>query len=258
MSKTNGPQIAGLHFEQADETIKYWGLADTRYDRVLVLDADVLVLDPMDELLERGEDFVGVYDHGLDGGLDSVMPPAQGGFLLFRPNKTDFEAVTALTREGNWSGNGWEESKIGYCYGGVGPDGLLAYYFNKDALPQLRLLGKTRLPEGEAAVPGSRMYAADRAIYDVVLNSRLEEELFNLKDENATVAAVKSVHFTGTCIKPWTCSRQLPSEWFCKGLVEKWWELRGELATTRGMRDGAVALGRDGACKTGRYAALQK
>merc|ERR1719401_760400 len=157
-------QAEGMKFVLAEETLKYWGLAMTEYDRVLVIDADVLILSPMDELMEREEDIIGVYDHGLDVDV-STVPPIQGGFLLLRPNMTDFEEIKRLTREGDWAGDGWKHSGIGWCYGGVGPDGLLSYYFNRDALDEIRRVTKKALPEGiqqQQGVNGSRMLAVDR------------------------------------------------------------------------------------------------
>eukprot|EP00929_Paragymnodinium_shiwhaense_P046836 TRINITY_DN23828_c0_g1_i1.p1 TRINITY_DN23828_c0_g1~~TRINITY_DN23828_c0_g1_i1.p1 ORF type:complete len:440 (+),score=72.97 TRINITY_DN23828_c0_g1_i1:82-1320(+) len=232
MAREHMERVQGQHggkgyaFKQADETVKYWGLGLVEYDRVLVLDADTMVLDPMDELMERSEDFVGVRDHGLDVDM-SVMPPTQGGFLLFRPNARDFAELQSLTREGDWGGNGWKNSGIGYCYGGVGPDGLLTYYYNKDALP---LLGgdKASIPEGlsKPSLAGSRMLAADRAVYDVVINNRLMSELA-AADHRETLSAVKSAHFTGDCIKPWTC--QEPRGWLCEGLFERWWAARADV-----------------------------
>jgi len=226
-------QSAHMQFLQADETIKYWGLSLTDYDRALVLDADTMVLDPMDELMERPEDFIGTYDHGLDI-TGSTMPPTQGGFLLFRPNAKDFENVKALTREGDWGGAGWKQSGIGYCYGGVGPDGLLSYYFSQDALGKMKLVGKDNLPEGIETnrIEGSRALYVDRPVYDVVLNERLRDELKDA-DQEKTIANVKSVHFTGDCIKPWTCSSA--RDWFCAGLMNKWWELRAELEASRNL-----------------------
>merc|ERR1712232_225911 len=228
-----------FQFKMDEETIKYWGIAFTEYDRVLVIDADVLVMDAMDELMELEEDFIGVYDHGLDTAT-STAPPAQGGFLLFRPNKTDFDAIKALTREGDWDGAGWKRSGIGFCYGGVGPDGLLPYYYNKDALKNIKQKTKKLLPEGIASrsVKGSRWKAVDRPIYDVVINARLVEELSNWKtdsDRKRVVDSVKSVHFTGDCIKPWSCFTPQPHQWFCKGLLDKWWQLRAELEAKRGL-----------------------
>jgi len=238
--------------------LKYWGLALTEYDRSLVIDADVIITDPMDELMTRPESLIGVYDHGLD--FDgSTVPPVQGGFLLFRPNLTDFEEVKRLTREGDWAGDGWKHSNIGWCYGGVGPDGLLSYYFNKDSLTEFRNLNAressfveaapthgedmtTRhrsLPEGLGTPKVSekvRMLAADRLKYDVVMNARLRHDLDVALSQGATkeslLQAVTSVHYTGDCIKPWTCSEA--RDWFCKGLMDKWWELRNEVALARG------------------------
>lgn len=217
----------GFAFTQADETIKYWGLALTDYDRVLVLDADTVILDPMDELMERDEDFVGVRDHGLDVAF-STVPPTQGGFLLFRPNMSDFNELVSLTTEGDWGGNGWKNSGIGYCYGGVGPDGLLTYHFNSGASSLLSSEKKSSLPEGlaYAPLPGSRMVAVDRAVYDLVINDRLMTEL---QGQNASrvVGAVKSVHFTGNCVKPWMCGEA--RDWLCEGVTARWWAMRAEL-----------------------------
>lgn len=75
-SRVQGSGDESNKFLMAEETLKYWPLSLTEYDRVLTLDADVMVLDPMDELMERKEDFVGTYDHGLDT-PDSTVPPIQ-------------------------------------------------------------------------------------------------------------------------------------------------------------------------------------
>jgi len=252
MQRVMGHSSAHNTFLMAHETIKYWGLSFTNFDRVLVLDADTMVLDPMDELMERDEDFIGTYDHGLDV-KSSTMPPTQGGFLLFRPNTADFDAIKDLTREGNWSGAGWKRSGIGYCYGGVGPDGLLSYYFNQDALAEIKRISKERLPEGidKSRVDGSRMLAVDRAVYDVVLNKRLRDELEQKNEDRALILdSVKSVHFTGDCIKPWICSQ--PRGWFCEGLQQKWWALRGELEASRGLTPSVRG------CKAGSYTPIGK
>jgi hypothetical protein len=249
MQRVNGGD-ARFQFTMAEETIKYWGMALTDYDRVLVIDADTMILDPMDELMESDADFLGTYDHGLDSGA-STLPPTQGGFLLFRPSEADFLEVKKLTREGDWGGGGWKQSGIGYCYGGVGPDGLLAYYYNKDALPHLKHTSKASLVEGisNPRVPGSRMHAVDRAIYDVVINDRLITDLKDASKEQ-TVNAVKSAHFTGNCVKPWTCFE--PRDFLCDGLFKKWWELRAEVEQEAGLE--ATAKG----CVHGQYEHLKR
>lgn len=243
----------GNTFSMADELLKYWGMAMTEYDRVLVIDADVVILQPMDEIMGLEEDFLGVYDHGLDG-PSSTMPPAQGGWLLFRPRQADYDQVVNITIQGRWSGRGWEQSQIGYCYGGVGPDGLLQYYFNKDALPKYfqlahesrdqghaksTLLRHSNLPEGTHVARVSskaRWRALDRKVYDIVLNERLRADLAAELRANRTqrdlLEAATSVHFTGDCPKPWRCGNT--REWFCEGLTQKWWELYTGLAEERG------------------------
>jgi len=190
-------------------------------------------------LMEANQDFIGTYDHGLDIS-DSLVPPVQGGFLLFKPNITDFEAIKKLTREGDFrSGSGWQGSNIGWAYGGTGPDGLLAYYFHKDGLTQIKKVGKQQLPEGlmnlHHQVAGVKMLAVDRAVYDVVWADRLRSDL-QKSDHAAVVARVKSVHFTGNCIKPWSCVQPIDSlEWLCRAMVDKWWGLRAEVEQERGL-----------------------
>jgi len=249
----------GLTFALEEETIKYWGMSLTQFDRVAVLDADTIVLDPMDELMELPDDFVGTYDHGLDC-CGSRIPPVQGGFLLFRPNATDFENVKALTREGDWSGAGWKNSHVGYWYGGIGPDGLLQYYFNKDALEKLPpiQIEHRELEEGIAkpSQPGSRMKVVDRDVYDVLLTDRLTRDL---KDRDlATVArGVKAAHFTGNCMKPWSCVDVDPSRpgmGLCDALHARWGEMWAEIAAKR--LGGSPAAVSGSYCKDGRYVDL--
>jgi len=252
----------GLTFAQAEENIKYWGLSLTQFDRVLVLDADTIVLDPMDELMELQDDFVGTYDHGLDccPNMPSAIPPVQGGFLLFRPNATDFDNVKALTREGDWGGAGWKNSRVGYWYGGVGPDGLLQYYFNKDALESLPPFqtGHKELKEGIAkpSLPGSRMKAVDRDVYDVLLTDRLAQDLEG-RDLATVASGVKAAHFTGNCMKPWGCSYHDPNRpgmGLCEALHARWGEMWAEVSTKRLGSSSDNAAGPY--CKDGRYVNL--
>jgi hypothetical protein len=265
MGHTQGAK--GMSFALEEETVKYWGLSLTQFDRVVVLDADTMVLDPMDELIELPDDFVGTYDHDLECmACGSRLPPVQGGFLLFRPNATDFENIKALTREGNFSGTGWKNSGVGYWYGGIGPDGLLQYYFNKDALenlPQRSALENPsdhrELEEGIAkpSLPGSRMKAVDRDVYDVLIADRFAQDF--LKDGDATTVAsgVKTAHFAGECIKPWTCidlDRSKPGSKICEALHARWGEMWAEVATKRLGTSSATATG--SYCKAGRYVDL--
>lgn len=102
------------------ETLKYYGAALTEYDRVLVIDGDVLLLAPIDDLytLPGNPSLVGTYDYELMPGdlSDGGFPPLQGGFFLFSPNRSDFNALVALSREGDFEGGtGWKGSNTGWA-----------------------------------------------------------------------------------------------------------------------------------------------
>jgi len=230
-ARTQGAGDKNNQFSMAEETLKYWPLSMTEYDRVLTLDADVMVLDPMDELMERKEDFVGTYDHGLDS-AGSTVPPVQGGFLLYRPKAADFHEIQELTKEGDFAGMGWKSSGIGYAYGGTGPDGLLAYYFHKNAISELKTKGKKNIQDGPYGQPveGVRMFAADRSKYDVIISERLRQDL-KQENEEKIIAGIKSIHFTGDCLKPWQCSgsdsRALNN--VCDAMVARWFDMRASV-----------------------------
>lgn len=236
------------HFALEAEQVKYYGLTLLEYDRVLVLDADTMILDPMDELMEQqtGRDFVGTYDFGLNV-PGSLVPPVQGGFLLFKPSQEDFSEILNITREGDFRPNdGWRGSGVGYSYGGVGPTGLLSYFFHKDALQKALAEAQgeeevVQVLEGAKAIASAksgvakfapRMLAVDRKVYDVVVAPPLQKDLEGA-DQLAAKQAVKSVHFTGDCLKPWLC---LPTrDWLCEAVTDRWWELRAGLEAERGQ-----------------------
>lgn len=268
MEKVQGN--GGPHFALEAEQVKYYGLTLEEYDRVLVLDADTMILDPMDELMElEDRDFVGTYDWGLDSSGGRKLP-VQGGFLLFKPNATDFHEILEITREGDFTGAGWKGSGFGYCYGGVGPTGLLSYLYHKDALMEREASGSADRgviafteeglksletksfdndeelesssdPGGESKVKpeekkpiAPRMLAVDREIYDVVIGKHLMSHLGEDVDHERVAKGVKSAHFTGDCLKPWNCQHSREN-WLCNALTDSWWELRAGLEAEQGL-----------------------
>eukprot|EP00929_Paragymnodinium_shiwhaense_P120998 TRINITY_DN93102_c0_g1_i1.p1 TRINITY_DN93102_c0_g1~~TRINITY_DN93102_c0_g1_i1.p1 ORF type:complete len:488 (+),score=80.94 TRINITY_DN93102_c0_g1_i1:117-1580(+) len=256
-------------FLMAEELVKYWGLALTSYDRTLVLDADMIIFDPMDELMRLDEPFIATYDHGLDV-PGSNVPPIQGGFLLFRPSMNDFKNLAVMAMNGEWGGDGWEKSRVGYCYGGVGPVGQLPYYFNKDSVDAFKhyqrqndkknkerdqMTMHDNLPQGVNAPrvhKQVRMRAVERHIYDVLVNDRNMKDLKSLMEstgqrEHDILAGVKSFHYTGSCVKPWKCPNRAQGGWLCQGMINRWWDLRNEAAGAVGM----PAFSRSEGCRNG-------
>eukprot|EP00927_Polykrikos_kofoidii_P077807 TRINITY_DN74712_c0_g1_i1.p1 TRINITY_DN74712_c0_g1~~TRINITY_DN74712_c0_g1_i1.p1 ORF type:complete len:603 (-),score=119.10 TRINITY_DN74712_c0_g1_i1:68-1876(-) len=220
------------------EELKYYGAAFTEFDRVLLVDGDVVLLQPFDELfdLSASPGMVGTYDHEMDL-ASSTFPPVNSGFLLFTPNKGDFDGLVEVYREGNLSDSGFRRSGTGWTYG-AGSQGMLSFFYNQwiPGSPgfntSLKPIKGKDLP-GEAATlqpPGSRFFPVDRSVHGVI---QTESLLKSFKEGRATVDRVKSFHFAGGCMKPWTCSPR--HEVLCKTMTDKWWELRRELEVARGM-----------------------
>jgi len=215
------------------EQLKYYGAALTDYDRVVILDGDTMWLQPIDELFTdtAGAKLQGIYDHELD--IDSsAFPPLNTGFLVFTPDKRDFDAINGIVREGDFrSGTGWEGSMTGWTYG-TGSQGVLSFYYNQvhPGVPGYNATGPTKGKD----LPGlpftkqpasSRFRPLDRSVYNVIETGLLKEAI---RDKRADASRVKLFHFTGGCVKPWTCSP--PSSSICEDMTKRWWALRAELA----------------------------
>jgi hypothetical protein len=60
--------------------------------------------------------------------------PIQTGFLLFNPSLIShrYEEIVSIIKRGKFGGNGWENSGIGFFYGGATTAGVLTYMLAKD------------------------------------------------------------------------------------------------------------------------------
>jgi hypothetical protein len=112
------------------ELIKLEGLTLTRYHRVLLLDMDTLMTNPIDELYELDHDLI----HTRNGKGTEAL---QGGFLLVRPSMVHYHGVLQVLRRGDfrYDGGAWEGSRIGHNYGGETIQGVVPFYFSKYAPP---------------------------------------------------------------------------------------------------------------------------
>jgi hypothetical protein len=249
MQHVQGHGNKGASFSLIEESIKYQAIGLTEYDRVLILDLDTMILHPMDAIMDAREDVVGTYDVEMEKHMHNAVPVVQGGFILVRPNATDLEEIKRIYREGKFDGGGWQNSHIGYAYGGVGPQGMFSYYYHKELLPTLNKLPKDSTereqlfkevdpehPEYAQApsVEGKRFLALDRRAYDVLDTGLTQAELKG-EDAKTSMARLKAAHFTGGCAKPWNCAK--PRTPLCTGLTDAWWGLRSSLAATWGVTD---------------------
>lgn len=104
----------------ASELLKLYAWLLTEYHRVVHLDMDSLVLQPMDELYDRdGVDFIYTCDYGMMT-PGSKACPVQGGFFVLRPDPQIYAALVDVVREGDFrEGSAWGGSGIGWFWGGM-------------------------------------------------------------------------------------------------------------------------------------------
>ncbi len=150
----------------ASELIKLASYRLLQYDRVIHMDADTFINNPIDELFvkekkheqqheqqhKQGQEqevvkkvktISNTYDKSLlyttdpnmasHKGIDKM--PAQGGFLVMKPSEIDYRQLisTIMTTEFN-QGGAWNRSKIGWFWGGMTVQGILPYYYNRVSL----------------------------------------------------------------------------------------------------------------------------
>ena len=186
----------------------------TQFDRVLVLDADALVLRNLDALFEasvqRGTSLMFTADDGMNN-PGSAAPPVQGGFLLVAPSPATYRQLVETVRQGDFRpGSGWAGSRIGWCWGGRTIQGLLAYHYRRVAPP------------------------AASVQLDACRYNRMHAVQFNCSA--VPLAETFTAHFT-LCQKPWApgCSRHTGLHPTCRAMHRAWWRVRAALECSRGL-----------------------
>ncbi|KAG5188466.1 hypothetical protein JKP88DRAFT_304203 [Tribonema minus] len=212
----------------ASELIKLWAFSLTEYYRVLHLDVDALMLQPVDELIARDVELVYTTDVKMAPNAHNM--PVQGGFLLCRPSQATFDELVGIVKKGDWAPNvGWARSGIGFFHGGPTIQGLLAYYYRHDrtlpnrALPPPLLLSPPPPPlQGLLAYyyrflkPTELSYEADRCAFNHMWDTP--------ECRSYAIGDVHSVHFTQSCPKPWVCTARRQAG--CDALSARWYALR--------------------------------
>eukprot|EP00903_Cladosiphon_okamuranus_P022060 g20287.t1 len=199
------------------ELMKFFAYTLTDYHRVVHLDTDAVILQPLDDLLDAKESLLYTTDLNMGDERKTPVMPVQGGFLVIRPDLEVFEDLVQVLKTTRHSREGWGGSMIGLFWGGISVQGILPYYYE------------------HRAPPGITYRAVDRCVYN------------NMVDRPdcmaADVSSVRSAHFTN-CNKPWTCLYPHRKQPLCSLLTERWFKLR-----TRA--EGALALPPTEPCPTG-------
>ncbi|CAN0007313.1 unnamed protein product [Scytosiphon promiscuus] len=186
------------------ELMKFFAYTLTDYHRVVHLDTDTVILQPLDDLLDGEESLLYTADINMSNGRTSVMP-VQGGFLVIRPDPRVFEDLVKIVKDTPFYPNqGWDKSKIGLFWGGITVQGLLPYYYE------------------HRAPPGVAYRAVDRCVYN------------NMVDRADCQSMDLSAHFTN-CVKPWECRYPHPKQPLCSRLTERWFQLRTRAEAALGV-----------------------
>jgi hypothetical protein len=252
------------------ELIKLHAYTLTEHPIVVHLDLDVLVLQPLDVLLDfllyrrRPRDAAGREQertqyqtvfmwpdrlgpervnalYTLD--YNMVQPhvlhkPVQGGFLMLRPDQKVYEEFVRIIRKGDYrSGSGWG-GKVGPFYGSMTFQGIIPYYYNV-LHPQQSLELNRCYYNTMADNPRT-----EKTVVDVVHGACRTGQTDCLDCRTVPVTQVVTAHFT-LCQKPWSClghsSGTLPHR-LCRQLTHEWYRVRSELEQSwqrgKGLGDG--------------------
>eukprot|EP00756_Hemistasia_phaeocysticola_P049022 Hpha_TRINITY_DN23449_c0_g1::TRINITY_DN23449_c0_g1_i1::g.113932::m.113932 len=219
----------------ADELIKLHAWLLTEYHRVVHLDMDTILLQNIDDVLERNASLSYTVDWGMASPA-SRKPPVQGGFLVVRPDPAVFQELQAFAQRGGFvpDGTGWEKSYTGHFWGGATIQGLLAFFFNV-VHPEWGY----REDHCRLNCQADRPFRDDKAAKGKKLCFDDTKTSANCPDcRNTPVDEVRHAHFT-ICQKPWICFRGHMR--LCRELHEKWFDTRRDLEDKMGtFREGST------------------
>ena len=188
----------------ASELIKLNAYRLTQYDKIVHLDADVIVLQNFHELYNNDYSLIFTTDPNMADVRDldnQDKLPVQGGFLIIRPSIDDYmNLVNIMITTDFVMGEGWNNSGVGWYWGGMTIQGLLPYYYY-------------------VVTSSKRIKIVDRCLYNTMADTD--------ECKNKHIDDIKSSHFT-VCQKPWTCRGWEKDEGLCGALHRKWFDLRKE------------------------------
>ncbi len=196
------------------ELLKLNVFAMTAYDRVAVVDGDVLIGASLDEIWAAPLWLQLVYTRG-----QMVGEPFQGGLWAVTPSRDTLADMVSLVQRGAWyEGSGWERSNIGWVYGGPTVQGLMPYYF-------------TKVAPVNASLPLSVCHYNNMGASERCSDTPVEQ--------------IRSFHFTGHCDKPFRC-RGIGSGDSCRVFTDLWWQYSREIEKKNGFPERPR-------CKDGHY-----
>jgi hypothetical protein len=210
----------------------------------LLLDGTVPAVDPASHIMfhpERPipEDVWLLYTGDYETVPPEVFPkPVQGGFAIFKPNRTIYNEIVGIVREGQWSyqfGWGTEEAHTTNHWGSQTFQGLMPYYFSI-LNPGHSIELNCCQYNGMNTRPYWPNPDEDPALSRRCLTNR--EKCEDCRDR--TFNRLSSFHFT-ICKKPWRCADPLvpapgqdDKQKLCHEAVQAWFDYRSEMEASWG------------------------
>lgn len=208
------------------ELIKYEAYKLTEYSKIVLLDSDVILTKPhaltsLVNKLDSGTKLIFNFDRSM-ASTKAKDDCVSAGFLVFKPSIAEYHFFIDLVKSGQWDGNGWVNSHMGYCYGGPTVQGLMAYY---------RYLHPKDCFESD--------------------NCRVNTISTNVNSDGEDCSKVNPLsiemfHFS-ICPKPWDCGPEHTA--ICKYVTKMWWDFRNLVEADFGL----PIKTKEDACKDGRY-----
>lgn len=205
----------------ASELIKLNAYRLIQYDKIVHLDADVILLQNFNELFDNDYSLIFTTDPNMAdvrNQNEANRLPVQGGFLIIKPSIDDYlNLINIMITTEFVIDRGWNATDVGWYWGGMTIQGLLPYYYYIVTSPK-------------------RIKMVDRCLYNTMADTP--------QCETKKINEIKSSHFT-VCQKPWTCSGGDRDDDLCGDLHRQWFQLRKEAAkfygipiTTACLKDG--------------------
>lgn len=229
----------------AREFMKLYAYVLEEFPVVVHLDADVILLQPMDELYDAmiSNDVSGVatlhpkpeqqdqfdffytrdYIQMSSISVDPRKYAVQGGFFVVRPNVTIFSEMKELVTQGGYGRRmGWGKKHYGGYWGDAQIQGFLSYFYGEfypnralELHPCIysTLQGFTPRHKGGICRYGNTTYCPDCSI--------------------TNMADMKLSHFTN-CYKPWWCPKARALQ-LCRDVHAAWFTMRRSLEESLGI-----------------------
>lgn len=238
------------------ELIKLEAYTLVQHPVVVHLDLDVLVLQPLDSLFDMMLDDSGApvmtnshielmwrekpipskinafftRDYNMVGAKKKYKP-AQGGFLVLRPNMDVYNEFISIIKKGDFQKNkGWG-GVLGVFYGSMTFQGLIPYYYDV-------------LHPGEAIELNRCVYnqmcdnpRTGKTVNDIVSGDCRTGEINDCEDcRSRPIEDVITTHYT-LCQKPWLClphTQDMIQHRLCRKLHHEWFRIRSDMEKSWG------------------------